>query len=237
MTHPALASEALRGKVVASDEFRGDVRLRVDASDWTAVAELLRDDPKLAFDHFIDLTAVDYPERAPTVPRFDVVLLLRSSATNARLQVKTRVGDDQPLPTLTGVWSGTNWAEREIFDMFGIRFDGHPDLRRILMYEEFEGYPLRKDYPIERTQPLVPYRDADGVGKLFPFGLDEGQPFGRIDWTARLEGRDHQVSPAIARQTGQRKMAVHYDDVDPIRQEPPPTAVADRDEPAQEEQG
>ena len=89
--------------------------------------------------------------------------------------------------------------------MFGIPFKGHPDLRRILMYEEFEGHPLRKDYPIDRAQPLVPYRDTDEIDKLPPFGIEEGQPFARIDWEARLAGRDQQVSPAIGLQQGQRR--------------------------------
>lgn len=208
----------------------GDVSVRIAKKDWIEVAEMLRDDFDLAMDHFVDLTAVDYPERMPDEPRFDLHLMVRSNQTNRRAYVRTRVADDQPIPTLVGVWGGAIWAEREVWDMFGIRFDGHPDLRRILMYEDFEGHPLRKDYPIERTQPLVPYRDVEGVDKLFPFGLDEGQPFGRVDWTARLEGRDHQVSPAIARQTGQRRLAFHYDAVDPVDQAPPPTSGARRDD-------
>ncbi|HVZ30901.1 MAG TPA: NADH-quinone oxidoreductase subunit C, partial [Polyangiaceae bacterium] len=93
-----------------------------------------------------------------------------------------------------------------VYDMFGIRFEGHPDLRRVLLYEEFVGYPLRKDYPIDRTQPLVPYRDAGvSVAKLPPFGQDEGQPWTRINWQARLKNADRQVSPAIALQQGQRR--------------------------------
>lgn len=89
--------------------------------------------------------------------------------------------------------------------MFGIRFEGHPDLRRILLYEEFEGFPLRKDYPIDKAQPLVPYRDTDSIQKLPPFGIEEGQPFARIDWEARMAGGDRQVSPAIGLQQGQRR--------------------------------
>jgi NADH-quinone oxidoreductase subunit C len=185
-------------------DFRGDDQAIVDRKHWKAVAELLRDDPELSMDHFIDITAADYPEREPDLPRFDVLLIVRSMKHGHRVRIKTRVGEDESLASLFEVWPGTNWGEREIFDMFGIRFDGHPDLRRILMYEEFEGYPLRKDYPIDRVQPLVPYRDVEGIEKLPPFGPEEGQPWARIDWQARLEGEDIQVSPAIGKQQGQR---------------------------------
>jgi NADH-quinone oxidoreductase subunit C len=94
------------------------------------------------------------------------------------------VGDEDcegaVIDSLVPVWVGANWFERETFDMFGIRFEGHPDLRRILLYEEFEGHPLRKDYPAAKTQPLVPYREGpDVLGKLPPFGPDEGMVFGR----------------------------------------------------------
>ena len=190
--------------VLETSDFRCDDQAVVYRKAWKKVASFLRDDPQLAMDHFIDITAADYPERAPKTPRFDVLLVVRSMKHGHRVRLKTRVAEDQPLESLFEVWPGTDWGEREIYDMFGIRFDGHPDLRRILMYEEFEGYPLRKDYPIDRVQPLVPYRDVEGIEKIPPFGLEEGQPFGRIDWQARLEGRDLQVSPAIAEQQKQR---------------------------------
>jgi NADH-quinone oxidoreductase subunit C len=175
----------------------------VAPADWIAVARFLRDDPECAMEHFIDLTAVDYPEREPEVPRFDVLLFVRSMSKNHRVRLKTRLRDGEPLDSLTGVWLGADWTEREAYDMFGVKFRGHPDLRRILLYEEFVGYPLRKDYPIQKTQPLIPYRDV-GPSKLSPFGDDEGNPFGRIDWLARMSGRNQQVSPAIAVQQGQR---------------------------------
>jgi NADH-quinone oxidoreductase subunit C len=102
-----------------------------------------------------------------------------------------------------------------VFDLFGVRFQNHPDLRRILMYDEFVGHPLRKDYPIEQTQPLVPYRDV-GAAKLAPFGPDEGNPFGRIDWLARMAGRNQQVSPAIAVQQGQQPaLSIREEDLGP----------------------
>ena len=193
----------LGARVLATSSFCGDDEAVVAPADWLAAARLLRDDPACAMDHFIDLTAIDYPEREPEVPRFDVVLLLRSLEKNHRVRLKTRVRDGQKLASLCSVWKGADWTEREAFDMFGIRFTGHPDLRRILMYDEFVGYPLRKDYPIGKTQPLVAYRDVPPA-KLAPFGDNMGSPFGRIDWLARLGGGDRQVSPAIAVQQGQR---------------------------------
>ncbi|MDW8362297.1 MAG: NADH-quinone oxidoreductase subunit C [Myxococcales bacterium] len=194
--------ERLGDRVLETSHFRGDDVAVVGPEHWLEAARVLRDDPVCAMDMFTDLTAVDYPLRAD---RFDVILFVRSLARNHRVGLKTRVADGQPLPSLTSVWAGANWAEREIWDMFGIRFEGHPDLRRILMYEEFVGHPLRKDYPIDRTQPLVPYRDVEGLVKLPPFGLEEGQPLARVDWTERLRGGDLHVSPAIAVQTGQRR--------------------------------
>jgi NADH-quinone oxidoreductase subunit C len=190
-------------KILQTSSFRGDEEAIVAPGDWREVATFLRDEPECDMNHFIDLTAVDYPEREPEVPRFDVVLLLRSLAKKHRIRLKTRVREDQGLSTLSGVWMGADWTERECYDMFGIKFEGHPDLRRILMYEEFKGYPLRKDYPINKTQPLVEYRDV-GASKLAPFGADEGNPFGRIDWLSRLGGGDRQVSPAIGVQQGQK---------------------------------
>ena len=185
-----------------SDAF-GDHEAVVALEDWVEVAQFIKDDADLQMDHFIDLTAIDYPERE--LARFDLVLMLRSSVTGARIRLRTHVKDGEDAGTLSGVWSGANWAEREVWDMFGIKFSGHPDLRRILLYEEFVGHPLRKDYPIDKAQPLVPYREVDDIEKLPPFGIEEGQPFARIDWEARLAGDDNQVSPSIGVQQGQRR--------------------------------
>lgn len=193
-------------RIVETTDFRGDEVAIVKPDAWVEVAQFLKSDRECAMNHFTDLTAVDYPEREPEQPRFDVLLCVRSLEYRHRIRVKTRLNDGESLPTLVSVWAGANWAEREVYDMFGLRFDGHPDLRRILLYEEFVGYPLRKDYPIDRTQPLIPYRQGGMDGsKLPPFGQDEGQPWTRIDWSARLKGGDQQVSPAIALQQGQRR--------------------------------
>ncbi len=189
--------------ILETSNFRGDDTAWVAPKDWVKVATFLRDDANLQMDHFIDLTAVDYPEREPDDARFDVLLSVRSAGKNHRLRLKTKVEAGADLATLTGVWAGADWAEREVYDMFGIKFSDHPDLRRILLYEEFEGHPLLKDYPIERTQPLVPYRDVEDIAKLPPFGLDEGQPFARVDWKERLAGNDEQVSPSLGVDAGQ----------------------------------
>lgn len=190
-------------KILESDSFRGDDRVRVSLKDWVKVAEFLRDDPKCAMNHFGDLTAVDWPENDGD--RFEIVLYMRSVEHAHRIFVRTTVAEGKDVPTLSNVWAGANWAEREVYDMFGIKFKDHKDMRRILLYEEFEGFPLRKDYPIDRAQPLVEYRTDEGTTKLPPFGIDEGQPFARIDWEERLAGRDAQVSPSIALQQGQAR--------------------------------
>ena len=204
-------------RILETHDYRGDDTAVVPASAWIEVARFLKSE--LAMNQFIDLTAVDYPEREPELPRFEVVLHVRSLSLKHRVRLKTRVADAEALPTLTGVWAGADWGEREIWDMFGIKFEGHPDLRRVLLYEEFVGFPLRKDYPIERTQPLVPYREVEGLTKLPPFGLDEGQPFSRINWQARLEGGDQQVSPAIAVQVGQKRALSESSAVDGVGSE------------------
>jgi NADH-quinone oxidoreductase subunit C len=193
----------LGNRILATSNFRGDDEAVVAPADWLAAARILRDDAACAMNHFIDLTAVDYPEREPETPRFDVLLFLRSLSKKHRIRLKTRVRDNEELDSLVPLWEGADWTERECYDMFGVRFRNHPNLRRILLYEEFIGYPLRKDYPIKKTQPLVQYRDVPPA-KLAPFGDDMGNPFGRIDWLARLGGGNRQVSPAIAEQQHQR---------------------------------
>jgi NADH-quinone oxidoreductase subunit C len=163
----------------------GDDTALVDAAQWKAIGTFLRQNPALDFDMPVDLCGVDYPNR---VPRMEVVLHLYSVSKRHRIRLKARVGDEEmegaELDSLVSLWPGLNWLEREVFDMSGVRFRGHPDLRRILMYPEFEGHPLQRTYPAERTQPLVPYRTEEEAGvpleKQAPFGRDEGMPFGRI---------------------------------------------------------
>jgi len=144
--------------VVDSHEHCGDATAVVERAALLDVLRFCRGEPDLGFDVLMDLTAVDYsryPGREDG-PRFEVVYHLYSIALNHRLRVKVRVDeDDASVPTAVDLWPIANWFEREVWDMFGVRFDGHPDLRRLLLYEEFVGHPLRKDYPINRRQPLI----------------------------------------------------------------------------------
>jgi NADH-quinone oxidoreductase subunit C len=165
----------------------GDDTAVIDPARWKDVCQFLHDDPAMDFDLPVDLCGVDYPKR---VPRMEVVMHLYSVSRRHRIRLKARVGDDElagcELDSVTSIWSGMNWLERETFDMSGVTFKGHPDLRRILMYPEFEGHPLRKDYPAQRTQPLIPYRTEEEagmpLGKLPPFLDDEGMAFPRKVW-------------------------------------------------------
>ena len=142
---------------VRGEAVRGQAVIVLERRALPAALETLRDHPETRFEMLSDLTAVDYLGRTP---RFEVIYQLYSLTLNHRLRVKVPVPEeDAVVPSAVGVWQGANWAEREVWDMFGIRFSGHPDLRRILMYPEFEGHPLRKDYPLDKRQPLVPERD------------------------------------------------------------------------------
>jgi NADH-quinone oxidoreductase subunit C len=151
------AKDLLGGAVASSHSYRGDDTLVVESARIGEVMRTLRDDPELAMNFLVDLTAVDYLGREP---RFEVVYHLRSFKTGARLRVKALLaepenGSNPELETVSTLWATANWMEREVWDLYGIKFRGHPDLRRILMYEEFVGHPLRKDYPKEKRQPLV----------------------------------------------------------------------------------
>jgi len=144
--------------IVETQDYRGDQTAVVARDALPAVLAHCRDDTALAFDVLMDLTAVDYlkyPGREDG-PRFEVVYHLYSLVHNHRLRLKVRVEEDDAVaPSAVALWPIANWLEREVWDMFGVRFEGHPDPRRLLMYEAFVGHPLRKDYPINRRQPLI----------------------------------------------------------------------------------
>jgi NADH-quinone oxidoreductase subunit C len=130
----------------------GDWTVILPASRLLEVARHLRDTPGAQFDFCADLTASDWPPRAQ---RFDVIYSLYSTQLKHRVRIKVRAGADEAVPSVTAIWPAANWFEREVFDLFGIPFDGHPDLRRILMPEEWQGHPQRKDYPLEGPGELL----------------------------------------------------------------------------------
>ena len=136
---------ALPQAVEGTSAHRDQVALRVYKEYIVDVCRLLRDDPELSFEMCLDVTAVDYPMRPR---RFDVVYHLYSLSKGHLLRVKAAVGEAEEIESVTPVWAGANWFERETYDMFGVRFANHPDLRRILLTDNFEGYPFRKDYPL-----------------------------------------------------------------------------------------
>lgn len=138
--------------VIETFTFRGEETLVVPREHLFEVLRFLKE--QNSFEMLIDLTAVDYLGRKE--PRFEAVYHLLSLTQNRRLRVKTPVPESDPVvPSVVPLWKAANWLEREVYDLFGIRFEGHPDLKRILLWEGFEGHPLRKDYPL-RTEPPLP---------------------------------------------------------------------------------
>jgi NADH-quinone oxidoreductase subunit C len=140
--------------------FRGDETAVIQAAGLAEVAAFLKESPELDFNFLMDLSAVDYlfyaGGRIQKEFRFEVVYHFYSLKFNHRIRIKVPLDEKNPeVDSLTGLWSAANWYEREVWDMFGIRFKGHPNLKRILMYEEFQGHPLRKDYPYNKRQPLI----------------------------------------------------------------------------------
>jgi NADH-quinone oxidoreductase subunit C len=148
----ATLQAAVPGGVAALSFWVGDWTLIVPVDQLHAVARHLRDAADASFDLCSDLTAVDWPLRAE---RFDVVYCLYSTRHRHRVRLKVRAADGQTVATVTDLWPGANWLEREVYDMFGVVFAGHPDLRRILMPEDWQGYPQRKDYPLEGPGELL----------------------------------------------------------------------------------
>lgn len=132
----------------STSQFRGEVRVVVPPESLRASLEMLK--TQLGFDMLVDLTCVDYLDYPGARDRFGLVYLLAATESNQRLVLRAYVNDPQPeVTSVVDLWEGANWLEREVWDLFGIRFTGHPDLRRIVLPEEFTAHPLRKDYPLQ----------------------------------------------------------------------------------------
>lgn len=151
-----LCTRKLGGAVISAHEQHGDETVVIRKDSLLSALRWLRDDDAMKFDFMMDLTAVDYLGTRARGERFEVVYHLFSLKHNHRLRVKTLVAEDDPTTeSAVTVWAAANWFEREVWDMYGIVFKGHPNMKRILLYEEFEGHPLRKDYNIRKRQPLI----------------------------------------------------------------------------------
>jgi len=141
--------------ILGHEVFRGQLMVTVAKDRIVEVCAFLRDDAGLRFDMLTDLTAVDY---LPAEPRFQVVYLLYSFPNNRRVQLKVPLALNDTIATVEGVWKAANWLEREVYDLFGIVFEGHSDLRRILLWDGYVGHPLRKDFPLHGIPQKVQYR-------------------------------------------------------------------------------
>lgn len=139
-----------RDKVVSVQEDFRPRSIKVLPHDLVEVMTALKNEEPFRFNQVLDITGVDFLNQKP---RFLVVYILLSTVTNRRLIVETDVDESGSVPTVTGVWCGADWFEREMYDMFGIQVQGHPWLKRILMWDGFDGYPLRKDFPVRGTTP------------------------------------------------------------------------------------
>jgi NADH-quinone oxidoreductase subunit C len=165
--HPAvrLLRDRLPGVIVDIVRFRDETTIHVQREALRDVCALLRDDERTSFTMLTDVTAVDML-RLRVEPRFDVVALLYSLKNRVRLRIKAGCNDGEPVPSLVPLWNGANWLERETYDMFGIIFEGHPNLRRILLADDWdEGFPLRKDYPLRGWKEFPVYNTERTVAR------------------------------------------------------------------------
>jgi NADH-quinone oxidoreductase subunit C len=159
MPEESLTLTKLREKFPTSlievHSFRGDDTALIQPEALVPIATLLKTDPELDYDYLMDLSAVDCLQLSQP-HRFEVVYHLFSLSKKQRVRIKVPAPSQNPeVDSLVSLWPIANWFEREVWDMFGVKFRGHPNLKRILLYEEFEGYPLRRDYPIQKRQPLI----------------------------------------------------------------------------------
>jgi len=159
MSEPHLAIHKLKEKfpnsVLEVETFRGEITAKVAKKDIYEICRFLYSDPELQYHMLTDLCGVDY---FPETPRFEIVYLLHSFKLNHRLRLKVRVKEGESVSSVESIWKAANWLEREVYDLFGVTFENHPDLRRILLWDGYEGHPLRKDFPVEGPDFDKPYK-------------------------------------------------------------------------------
>ena len=176
---------ALPGAATAHSVALGELTVNVTAEKIVEVVKFLRDDQSCRFINFTDVTAVDYPGRQK---RFDVVYHLLSPKQNVRIRLKVQADEETLVPSLTGVFPGADWFERETYDLYGVIFTGHPDMRRLLTDYGFEGHPLRKDFPLTGFVE-VRYDDQEKRVLYEPVRLN--QEFRKFDFLSPWEGADY----------------------------------------------
>ncbi len=181
----AYVAEKLGANIEESELAYGELTLTVQPADVVDVLTFLRNDVQCQFISFIDASGVDYPQRAK---RFDFVYHLLSPRQNLRIRVKVRTDEDAPIPSVTSVYPGADWFEREAYDMYGILFSGHPDLRRLLTDYGFEGHPLRKDFPLTG---FVEVRYDDEQKRVVYEPVELKQEFRNFDFLSPWEGTDY----------------------------------------------
>ncbi|RJT41889.1 NADH-quinone oxidoreductase subunit C [Mesorhizobium waimense] len=177
--------EKLIGRVNNAVLAYGELTVSVEAGDLIEVATFLRDDQRCQFISIIDVCGADYPSRAR---RFDVVYHLLSPKQNLRIRIKVQADEETMVPSLTAVYPGADWFERETYDLYGVLFSGHPDLRRILTDYGFEGHPLRKDFPLTG---FVEVRYDDEAKRVIYEPVELKQEFRNFDFLSPWEGTDY----------------------------------------------
>jgi NADH-quinone oxidoreductase subunit C len=176
---------ALAGAVVGHSVAYGELTITANAADIVKVVTFLRDDERCRFVNLIDVTAVDWPSREK---RFDVVYHFLSPTKNARVRVKAETDEATAVPSIIDVFPGANWYERETYDLYGVLFTGHPDLRRILTDYGFQGHPLRKDFPLTG---FVEVRWDDEQKRVVYDKVRLAQEFRNFDFLSPWEGTDY----------------------------------------------
>ncbi|RWM73461.1 NADH-quinone oxidoreductase subunit C [Mesorhizobium sp.] len=177
--------EKLNGRIGEAALAYGELTISVEPHDLIEVITFLRDDQKCQFISIIDVCGADYPSRAK---RFDVVYHLLSPKQNVRIRLKVQADEETMVPSITGVFPGADWFERETYDLYGVLFSGHPDLRRILTDYGFEGHPLRKDFPLTG---FVEVRYDDEAKRVIYEPVELKQEFRNFDFLSPWEGTDY----------------------------------------------
>jgi len=192
MTGPDLLAslgKLLGAKIRDRTEFRGETTFVIDAHDLREVSRFCRDE--LSFDYLLDISSVDH---FGSEPRFEMVYELYSMTLSVHLRLKVKVSEDSPMvDTVSDIWPTANWHEREVWDMMGLRFNGHPDLRRILMWEGYPYFPLRKEFPLEGKPSDMPDVGFTSVAPM------EGGPFVTVPSTATTKDREPRARPPVDR--------------------------------------